>query len=145
MELSEYGSWASILSLAISFLTLILVLYIKKKFMFQSRIEEHTTSLREIASNLSKNFQNFENNVEDIDNSFAIANVKLRNIQKGASDHLVSDVKKARRKIYIYRFKYSTGIDYFMPKATEARKIYTAINVVVEELMNVKKELIVGN
>ncbi len=145
LELSDYGSWASILSLLISFVTLLLVFFIKKKIIFRARIEEHHSSLRDIASNLSTLFGDFDKNIDQIDDAFAIANVKLRNIQKGAVDDLLSDIKKARKKIFFFRVRRSLGINRFVPSESHARRIYTAINIVVEELKNVKKELLAGN
>lgn len=143
LGLSSIGSYASIIGLVISALTLWLVFSIKKKFIFRSRLEEHRKSLRSKASNLSNLFNNFEDNLDEIANEFAIVNVKLRNIQRGATDYLYSDIKKARKKIQIFRFKLS--FKWFSePKESDARKIYTAINVVVEELGNVKKEIMVG-
>lgn len=144
LELSGYGSWASIISLVVSFITLLMVFSLKKKFMFRSRIEDHQVSLREIASKLSQLFENFDKNIDEIYNKLEIANVVLRNLQKGASDELLSDIKKARKKIFIFRIKYSFSTRYFKVSESHARKIYTAINIVVEELKNVKKELLAG-
>lgn len=144
LELSDYGSWASIISLVVSFITLLMIFSLKKKFMFRSGVEGHQVSLRKIASKLSQLFLNFDKNIDEIYDELAIADVKLRNLQKGASDDLLSDIKKARKKIFIFRVKYSFSIKYFKVSESHARKIYTAINVVVEELINVKKELLAG-
>lgn len=145
LELSDYGSWASIISLLVSFITLLMVFSLKKKFMFRSRVEEHQVSLREIASKLSQSFENFDKNIDEIYNELQVANVKLRNLQKGAAGDLLSDIKKTRKKIRFFRLRNLLGFSYFSPSESQARKIYTDINCVVEELNNVKKELLVGN
>ena len=143
-KLSCYGSWASIIGLFITISTFLLVLGIKKKFIFRSRVEEHTESLIEISSKLSSLLKSFSENIEDIDNEFAILNVKLRNIEKGASGNLLSDIKDARKKIK----KYGCKKFFFMENKEKtdkvAREIRTALNVVVEELKNERKELLVG-
>lgn len=88
--------------------------------------------------------QSYSENQHEIESSFAIANVTLRTIQKGASGNLSSDVKKARRKIRFYRFKSWVNASRFKPDELSARKVKTELSVVVEELKNVKKELLVG-
>lgn len=112
--------------------------------MFRSRIEEHTEKLDKIASKISELLQSFSDNKLDIDKEFAIADVKLRAIQKGASRELLSDVKKARKKIRLFRWRYWSKITWLKPEERLARQIYTDLNIVVEELLNVKKELLVG-
>lgn len=143
-RLSNYGSMASIIGLLISLVTLILVKAIRKQFLFRLRIDEHSESLGEIASNLSHLLTSFIGNEEEIDELLAVANVKLRNIQKGASGDLLSDVKKARKKIARYRWRHRIGIEWLKPEEKLARQIYTGINVVVEEMSNVKTEIMTG-
>lgn len=144
-ELSDYGSWASIFGLLISVVTFLLVKALRKQFIFRTRIEEHSSSLGEIASNIASLLLSFSGNEAEIDKELAIADVKLRNIQKGASGDLLSDVKKARKKIGKFRWRYKININYFKPEEKLVRQIYTDINIVVEELFNVKKELLAGN
>jgi len=145
LNLSDYGSWASIVSLFISFITLLLVASIKKKFLFSSRIEEHHESLSKLASELVSLIGNYESNINEIDNLLAVANIKLRNIQRGATDDLLSDIKKARKKITYFKIRRNLIIDSFAPRESNVRRIYTSINIVVEEMINVKKELLIGN
>ena len=128
----------------ISFITLLLVASIKKKFLFNSRIEEHHESLSELASELVLLIGSYESNKNEIDNLLALANIKLRNIQRGASADLLSDIKKARKKITYFKMRRNLIIDFFAPHESHARTIYTSINIVVEEMTNVKKELIIG-
>jgi len=142
-SLSDYGSVSSIAGLFITAFTVALIFGIKKRFLFTSSVDEHEKSLGEIASKISGFLQSYSKNANDIDDAFAIADVKLRNIQNGANGYLLSDVKIARSKIKSYR---STGwlkrIDH---KNEEfARETNTAINVVVEELKNVRKKILVG-
>ena len=141
--LSDIGSWCSIIGLVITIFTFMLVFSIKRKFLFRSRVEEHQQSLREIASQISGLLQSYSKNMDDIDNAIAIADVKLRNIRNGANGDLLSDVKIARSKIRAYSsrgwFKKSVN-----KNEESARKINTAINVVVEEMDNVKKQLLIG-
>lgn len=141
--LSDIGSWCSIIGLVMTIFTFMLVFSIKKKFLFKSRVEEHQQSLREIASQISGLLQSYSKNMDDIDDAIAIADVKLRNIKNGANGDLLSDVKTARSKIKAYR------VSGWIKKAgnkneKSAREINTAINVVVEEMNNVKKQLLIG-
>ena len=144
MSLSDYGNWSSVIGGCVSTITLFLVLFMKNKFMFRSRVEEHESSLSNISSKISNLLQSYSENQHEIESSFAIANVTLRTIQKGASGNLSSDVKKARRKIMFYRFKSWVNASRFKPDELSARKVKTELSVVVEELKNVKKELLVG-
>ncbi len=143
--LSEYGSIASIFGLLISLATLFLVKALRRQFLFRTRIEEHSNSLGEIASNISSLLSTFVGNEAEIDGSLAIADVKLRNIQKGASGDLLSDVKKTRKKIGKFRWRYRINIKRFKPEEILVRQIYTDINIVVEEISNVKKEIMTGS
>jgi hypothetical protein len=143
-QLSDYGSMASIIGLLISLVTLILVKALRKQFLFRSRIDEHSESLGAIASNVSSLLSSFIGSEEEIDDELAIANVKLRNVQKGASGDLLSDVKRTRKKIAKYRWRHRIGIDWLKPEEKLARQIYTDINIVVEEMSNVKTEIMTG-
>jgi len=147
LGLSDYGSWASIISLVVSFITLLMVFSLKKKFMFRSRVEEHQVSLREIASKLSLLFESFDNNMGEIGDALEIAEIKLRNLEKGATDkYLLSNISQARKQINNFGSKPSflAKFTHSPTKESIARKAYTKINCVVEELDNIKKELVVG-
>lgn len=143
-SLSDFGSIASIMGLLISFITLLLVKALRKQFLFRTRIEEHSNSLASIASDVSSLLSSFVGNESEIDKELAIADVKLRNIQKGASGDLLSDVKKARKRIRKFRWRYRINMKYFKPEEKLVRQIYTDINIVVEEMSNVKKEIMTG-
>ncbi|XLX38465.1 hypothetical protein ACK25U_11805 [Ectopseudomonas mendocina] len=143
-SLSDWGSWASILGIGVSLVTLVVALRLKRQFMFRSRVDEHLTALDEIASNISSLLISYESNHEDIDRQFAVAFVRLRYIKKDASSDLRSDVSRAKRRIALFRFRYRVGFRWVKPNQRHARSINTDINIVVEELDNVKKELIVG-
>lgn len=144
LGLSDYGSLASLISLLISAITLLLVKGLKKHVLFGSRIEEHSKSLGEMASNIASLLTSFVGNEAEIDQELAIADVKLRNIQKGASGDLLSDVKRARKRIRKFRWRYRINLGFLKPEEKTVRQAYTDINIVVEELINVKKELLAG-
>jgi uncharacterized membrane-anchored protein YhcB (DUF1043 family) len=143
-DLSDYGSCASIVGVILTFLTFILVFKIKKKFLFRSTVDDYKKSLDDISSNISNLFNSYADNIDDIDEAFAIADVKLRNIEKGANGDLLSDVRNARLKIKRYRSRGWLRNKNRNKNEPSAIEIITAINVVVEEFKNVKKELLVG-
>lgn len=143
-SLSDYGSMASLVGLAISAITLFFVAALRKRFSFNSRIEEHRDSLNNLSSEISRLLESFESNISDIDDRFAIINVKLRMLQKGASSELLSDVKSARRKIRWFRLRRRLNLSFYKPSEKLARLVYTDINIVVEELVNVKQNIMVG-
>jgi hypothetical protein len=143
-SLSDYGSIASLVGLTISAFTLVLLAALRKKFYFNSRLEEHRDSLRVLSSDVSRLFEAFDSNLADIDDKFAIINVKLRMIQKGATSELLSDVKCARRKIRRFRLRGRLNVSFYQPNEKLARLIYTDINIIVEELFNVEKNIMVG-
>ena len=142
--LSDVGSWASILGIVISILTFVVVLKLKKQFMFRSRLEEHAEKLAKISSNISNCLNGFDEDYHQIYEEFSLANVELRCIQRGANGSLLSDIKKARFGIKIFRLKYFLKIKTTKSDYKAIRLIKTRINIVVAELQNVKKELIVG-
>ncbi len=141
--LSDYGSWASIVGLFVTIFTFVLVFGLKKKFLFRTSVDEYQGSLIEITSKIAGLLQSYAKNIDDMDEAFAIADVKLRNIKNGANGDLLSDVKIARSKIKAYR---ASGWIKKTGNKNEkyAREINTAINVVVEEMNNVKKQLVIG-
>lgn len=143
-SLSDYGSWASIIGIALSGATLLLVAKLKKKMLFNTSIDEHRTALESLSLEISRLLGEFTKNLSDVDEKFAIANVKLRDLQKGASNDLLKDIKITRKRIKYFRVRYRLNISFFLPGEQLARLIYTDINIVVEELGNVKKSIMVG-
>lgn len=143
LSLSDYGSWASIIGIAVSSFTLLVVFTLKKQFLFRSRVEEFSGTLAKISSDITNSLNSYEKNKEDIDEFIALADVILRTAEKGASGDLLSDIKKARRRAGIYRAR-----DFFgwklKPSSKHARSVSKCINVVIAELKNVKQELIIG-
>ncbi|MBE0372986.1 hypothetical protein PFLA_a0617 [Pseudoalteromonas flavipulchra NCIMB 2033 = ATCC BAA-314] len=85
--------------------------------------------------------QSFSKNEKDIEELFALADVELRAMQRGADGDLSADIKKSRRMIK----KYTSRI-YFWVKKNEssAREIKTGLSVVSAELYHHKKSLIIG-
>jgi len=144
ISLSDYGSSASIIGFFITVITFILLLGIKKVFLFRSRLDEHKDSLTQIASDVSGFLQDFSANLDEISNSFAIADIKLRDMQKGASKDLLSDIKATRKKIKRFRGKKPIFASEENKSDKAAREIRTELNVVIEELNNVRKVLMVG-
>lgn len=143
LSLSDYGSWASILGIVISGFTLLMMLYIKNKFLFRSRVEEFGDRLTNISSKITACLNAYESNKDKVDELIALADVALRSVQKGASGDLKSDLSKARWQIKIYKVRDFLG-GRFKPESKHARNVSKSINVVVAELQNVKKELMVG-
>jgi len=144
ITLSDYGSYASIIGFITAILTFFLVWGIKKNFLFRSQIDEHRESLTKIASEVSGHLENFSENLHNVEESFAIADVKLRNMQKGASKDLLTDIKLARKKISKFRAKRSIFTSNENKSDKLAREIRTQLNIVIEELTLVRKELMVG-
>lgn len=144
LTLSDIGSWASILGIFISGITVITVLMLKKQFIFRSRVEEHTDKLKKIASNISNYLNNYNNEDHQIHEEFALADVELRYIQRGASGNLLKDIKNARAGIRSFQLRSFIKIEAIKPDQKTIRHINTKINIVVAELQNVKKELMVG-
>jgi hypothetical protein len=143
-SLSDIGSWASIIGVAISIVLATALFSIKKKFLFRSRVEEHAVKLAKIASSVSSCLNSYSDDDHDIYEAFALANVELRCIQKGASGSLLDDVKSARNGIRFYQLRVFFRINRVAPTEKTVRHVNTKINIVVEELKNVKKELMVG-
>jgi len=85
--------------------------------------------------------QSFSKNEKDIEELFALADVELRAMQRGADGDLSADIKKSRRMIK----KYTSRI-YFWVKKNEssAREIKTGLSVVSAELYHHKKSLVIG-
>ncbi|MUI54412.1 hypothetical protein [Aliivibrio fischeri] len=143
LSLSDYGSWASIFGIVISLFTLIMMFYIKRTFLFRSRVDEFAEKLTKISSKIISGLNSYDSNKDDIDELVAVADVVLRSAQKGASGDLSSDLAKARRQTRIYKIRNFMG-GRFKPESQHARNVSKSINVVVAEFQNVKKELMVG-
>jgi hypothetical protein len=143
LPLSDYGSWASIIGIAVSVFTLMMVLTLKKQFLFRSRVEEFSETLTKISSDITASLNSYEKNRDDIDEFIALADVTLRTAKKGASGDLLSDIKTARRRAWIYKIREFIGWK-LKPNSKHARNVSKGINVVIAELKNVKQELIIG-
>jgi len=141
LTLNNFGSWASILGLLITVFTLLMLFGIRKKFLFRSSVDDHLSKISEISSDISSLLQSFSNNEKDIEELFALADVELRAMQRGADGDLATDIKKSRKKIK----KYTSRI-YFWVKKSEnsAREIKTGLSVVSAELYHHKKSLVIG-
>ena len=141
MTLNNFGSWASILGLLITVITLLMLSGIRKKFLFRSTVDDHLSKISKISSDISALLQSFSNNQKDIEEQFALADVELRAMQRGADGDLSTDIKKSRKQIQ----KYTSSI-YFWVKKNEnsAREIKTGLSVVSAELYHHKKSLGIG-
>ncbi|WP_201525950.1 hypothetical protein [Psychrobacter frigidicola] len=144
LTLSDYGSLASFVGLSVSIITLLLVSTLKKRINFNIRVEEHRLDLIALSSDISSLLGSFQHNTAEIDDKFAIANVKFRELQKAAPSNLLKDIKVARKRIRSFRFRYRVGYEFYLPSEQLARLINTDINIVVEELVNIKKNIIVS-
>ncbi len=67
--------------------------------MFRSRVEEHAKNLASLSSAVSNCLNSYSDDDHDIFEAFALANVELRCIPRGASGNLLNDVKNARTAI----------------------------------------------
>lgn len=143
MSLSDYGSWASIIGTIVTLIAFYMLRSIRKKFLFRSRVEEHCDRLKEISSTITFGLNNYNNNADDVHESICVADVRLKTMKKGASGDLLKYIKSARRKAFLYNVKLKIGYKY-KPIASDARSVVTKINVVIAELDNVKRELLVG-
>ncbi len=145
MNLSDYGSWASIIGIVITLVTFITVFSMKRQFMFRSRLEEHEVKLKDMSSNIVICLNSYERNVDQIDELLGLANVELRYLQKGASGTLKKEIKKTRSTIRWFRIRLSFG-GKLKPNASNARKACKSINMVIAELQHVQKEnKVIGN
>lgn len=145
LPLSDYGSWASVLGFFISLFTLILVGRLKKSFMFRSRVDVQGDFLQEQSSELSKLLASYSSNLDEITNIFTKVKVKLRVLRKGAKGDLQKDVNNTISKIDAFLDARWHKDSSHTPKEKNAREIYSSINIIIEELDNVKSELVVGS
>ncbi len=144
LDLSDYGSLASIVSLLVSGLAVYLISDVRARTLFTSNVEESARVLGEVASRISELLNSFTGNEDLIDHELARADVKLRAIKRGAKGDVLSDVKRARRKIAKFRRRYRFNFCFYKPEEKIVRQVYTDISVVVDELSNVKNELLAG-
>lgn len=140
-SLSDIGSWASIVGLLITAFTFFMLFGIKKKFLFRSSVDDHLEKLTYISSQISSLLISFKDNQKDIEELFALADVELRAMQRGADGDLLSDIKKSREIIK----KYTSKIFFWVEKNEDsAREIKKSLSVVLAELFHHKKSLLTG-
>lgn len=141
-DFSVLGSWASLAGLLLTFITFTLLLGVKKRFLFRSSIDDHLEKVANLSKEISPLLQSFSKNQKDIEERFALADVELRAMQRGASGDLLNDIKKSRSMIR----KYTLRIYFWVEKnETSARDIKTSLSVVSAELYHHRKSLITGN
>lgn len=141
-DFSVLGSWASLAGLLLTFITFTLLLGVKKRFLFRSSIDDHLEKVANLSKEISPLLQSFSKNQKDIEERFALADVELRAMQRGASGDLLNDIKKSRSMIR----KYTLRIYFWVEKnETSARDIKTSLSVVSAELYHHRKYLITGN
>jgi hypothetical protein len=138
-------NWSSIISLTLTSLTFILLIKIRGKFLFRSNIKNYKKDLLETSHHMNNLLNNFQKNINDINEVIAIADVKLRTIEKYAKNNLLNDVKETRDKIKVYN---QEKLFFVKQKnyRTEAiaREIKKLIVTIIEELDIVKKEITIG-
>ncbi|TMX48011.1 hypothetical protein [Vibrio alginolyticus] len=144
-SLSDYGSWASIIGLFISLVTLVLVKRLKKSFMFRARVDVQGDFLQEKSAELSGLLATYQESADEITEILTKVKVKLRALNKGAKGDLGDDISKAIEKIEVYLKDYWERSSSALPPEKNVREIYSLINIIVEELDNVKSELVVGS
>ncbi|WP_350656713.1 hypothetical protein [Psychrobacter sp. S1-30-MNA-CIBAN-0213] len=139
LSFSDYGSLASIASLLIAYITLKKVSKIEDRFLLNVRVVEYVKELETFSSEMTRLLGKFDNNIEVINERFALIDVKLRNIQRSATDDLLNDLKITRRSIKVFRGKNTIKFFSSISNEISAREIVTNINVVVEELKHQDK------
>ena len=143
--LTSIASWSSIISLFLTLLTFILLLRIRAKFLFRSSIKNYKNDLLKISNNMNSMLHNFEKHIYDINEKIAIADIKLRTIEKYAKDNLVNDVKKTRSRIKYYNKERKFFIIKQNNKTESvAREIKLLIVTIINEIDNVQKEINAG-
>lgn len=140
-SLGYYGSWSSIVGLFITILTLLMLFVIKKKFLFRSNVDEHLAKITDISSKISSLLISYADNKIDIEELFALADVELRAMQRGADGDLLSDIKKSRGMIKRYTSKV-----FFCVERNEdsAREIKKGLSVVAAQLPHYRRSLLAG-
>lgn len=140
-NLSDYGSWSSIAGLIISIFTFLMLFGIKSKFLFRSSVDEHLENIAVISSQISSLLISYADNQKDIEELFALADVELRAMQKGADGDLLSDINKSRSMIK----RYTSNIFFWVEKNEDsAREIKKGLSVVAAELSHYRKSLLAG-
>lgn len=141
-DFSVLGSWASLAGLLLTFITFTLLLGVKKRFLFRSSIDDHLEKVANLSKEISPLLQSFSKNQKDIEERFALADVELRAMQRGASGDLLNDIKKIKIDDKKVHFK-----NLFLggKNETSARDIKTSLSVVSAELYHHRKYLITGN
>ena len=142
LNLNDFGSWASIAGLILTLVTFLMLFGIKKKFLFRFSVDDHMKKIIEISSEISPLLKSYIENKNDIDELFALADVELRAMQKGASGDLLADIKNSRSSIKKYSSKFWFWVD---KNENSAREIKKRLSVVSAELYHHRKSLITGN
>jgi len=141
LSLNDFGSWASIVGFILTLITFLMLFGIKKRFLFRSSIDDHMKKITKISSDISPLLKSYIENRNDIDELFALADVELRAMQRGASGDLLADIKNSRNAIK----KYSSKIWFWVDKNEDsAREIKKQLSVVSAELYHHRKSLITG-
>lgn len=130
---SDLGSFASLLSLGITFLVWRNVQAIKNNFLLAARLPKIIEALETNASNLSRFFNEFDNSIHEIDVELSKCKANLRSIEEK------TNWRKRRALCDI-----SKSIDRYLKKSprnkTDARAIYTMLNGTVQELINWRED-----
>jgi hypothetical protein len=141
LNLSDIGSWASIVGLLLTLLTFLMLFGIKKKFLFRSSVDDHVKNITDISSQISSLLQSYSKNQKDIEELFALADVELRAMQRGADGDLLTDIKRSRSMIR----KYSSKLWFLVDRNEDtAREIKKTLSVVSAELYHHRKSIIAG-
>ncbi len=144
LNYSDWGNGASIAGLMLSGLTIYLVFGLRKRVLFGAGIDDHLTSLRDIASSIFSLLNSFEGNESEIEREFGIVNVKLRNLKGGAYWPLPLDIWFLRARIWVFRRRYRVNIACLKPNVKAATIIHTDISCIVQHLLYVRKEKLAG-
>lgn len=142
LSVNDFGSWASIIGFMLTLVTFLMLFGIKKKFLFRSSVDDHIKKITEISSNISPLLKSFSENKNDVEELFALADVELRAMQKGASGDLLKDIKSSRKVILRYNSKLCFWVD---KNEESAREIKKRLSIVSAELYHHRKSLITGN
>lgn len=141
LSLNNLASWASIAGFLLTIFTFLMLFGIRKKFLFRSSIDDHLARISEISSNISSLLHSFSENQKDIEEQFALADVELRAMLRGADGDLMGDIKKSRKMIK----RYTSKIYFWVNRGeSSAREIKTRLSVVSAELYHHRKSLIIG-
>lgn len=113
--------------------------------MFRARVDSQGNILAEKSSELSRLLGNYDEKKDEISDILSKVKVKLRALKKGAKGDLEKDINEAIVKIEKYLTNH-WGVDKKnVALEKHAREIYTCINIIIEELDNLKSELVVGS